>query len=333
VRTAAQLQQELARTNPQDIELAPGDYKPARALKLGAPHRLWGKHANEVTIRAGFLLTGAGKPGFQIRCLTLNASEANKVDQRSGTAILAPTRGWTNVTVADSRLIGNLKINRAIFSRISKGLTVERTEISGFNWDGIRIKGSGPAVLRDLHIQDIHLPGPKTRGGRGEYGIVLVSSAATVERVRIRNTYWAGILTDAHDLKLRDLDIDASQVGVYVEHYTHRMLLEKFRMGPGLGRGVNFEWDDPRRYSGAPTSVDATIQDGLIEAYRVGVAVMNGQKNPTVRRVTFRNQCGAAIVGNRQRSTGELYVDNDYSGIDEGAAEVTSKHWNSMKCR
>jgi hypothetical protein len=336
VNTTAKLVEALGRTSPIDIEIAPGDYKPSRAITVKAPHRVWGRHANDVRVHAGFILAGAGKPGFELHCVTLNATAANKVDQRSGTAILAPVRSWTNVTVTDSRLLGNLKINRAIVAHVSRGLLVERTEIRGFNYDGIRLKGnagSSPAVLRDLQIADIYLPGSGTRTGKGEFGIAILSDGALVERVRIDNAYWGGILARADDITMRDLDVDKALAGVYFEHYAHRALLEWFHFGPGVQRGANFEWDDPIRYSGAPTTVDAIIQDGLNEAYRVGVAVMDGQKNPTVQRVTFKNQCAAAIVGNRPRSTGEVYVDNDYSGIDPGAHEVTSKHWNSTKCR
>ncbi len=336
VNTTAKLVEALGRTSPIDIEIAPGDYKPSRAITVKVPHRVWGRHANNVRVHAGFILAGAGKPGFELHCVTLNATAGKQVDQRSGTAFLAPVRSWSNVRVTDSRFLGNLKINRAISAHVSKGLVVERTEIRGFNYDGIRLKGApggSPAVLRDLQIADVHLPGKGTRTGKGEYGIAILSDGVLVERVRINNAYWAGILARADDITMRDLDVDNALAGVYFEHYAHGTLLEWFRFRPGVQRGANFEWDDPIRYSGKPTTVDTIIQDGLNEAYRVGVAVMDGQKNTTIQRVTFKNQCGAAIVGNRPRSTGQVYVDNDYAGIDPGAYEVTSKHWNGMKCR
>jgi hypothetical protein len=141
-----------------------------------------------------------------------------------------------------------------------------------------------------------------------------------------------GIGTYGNEIAVRDLDVDGPLHGVYLEHYTHGFTLENFRMGPANMRGITFEWDDPQRYSGTPTTVDALIQDGVIEAYRIGAAVMDGQTNPTIQRVTFRQQCGAAIVGNRPRSKGEVYIDNDYSGIRASAERITSKHPNTMKC-
>ena len=334
VRTVAQLQSELANRKPRDIELAPGKYAPSTVLRLAAPHRLWGRHANDVTIRAGFLLAGPGAPGFEVHCLTLDVSDARKVARTAGTAIIHSARRWTDITVADSRFLGNMKIGRAIFAQAPEGLTVERVEIRGFDTDGIRVKGrSGPVVLRDLDIRDIELPGPKDRRGRAEAGIFM-DNAGTIERVRVRDAYWMGIGTYADDITVRDLDVDGSIAGVYLEHYTHRFVLENFYIGPDNTKGINFEWDNPRAYGGKPTTVDALIQDGVIEARIVGVAVNDGQKNPTVRRVMFRGQCGAAIVGYRSRSTGEVYVDNDYSGIKRNAFEVTSKHYNGLKkCR
>jgi hypothetical protein len=286
-----------------------------------------------VTIRAGFLLAGPGAPGFEVHCLTLDVSDARKVARTAGTAIIHSARRWTDITVADSRFLGNMKIGRAIFAQAPEGLTVERVEIRGFDTDGIRVKGrSGPVVLRDLDIRDIELPGPKDRRGRAEAGIFM-DNAGTIERVRVRDAYWMGIGTYADDITVRDLDVDGSIAGVYLEHYTHRFVLENFYIGPDNKKGINFEWDNPRAYGGKPTTVDALIQDGVIEARIVGVAVNDGQKNPTVRRVMFRGQCGAAIVGYRSRSTGEVYVDNDYSGIKRNAFEVTSMHYNGLKCR
>jgi Right handed beta helix region len=332
VNTVAQLQSELAKTAPRDIAIAPGNYAPATVLKPAAAHRLWGTNANAVTIRAGFTFVGAGKPGFAVRCVTLDVTQPNRADQRSGTAIIHSSRNWTNLTVADSRLLGNKKIGRAIFVEAPSGLKVERVEIRGFTQDGIRVKnGSGSVSLRDLDIRDIERPGPATYNGKAEAGIY-IDKAATIERVRVRNAYWMGIGAYDHDITIRDLDVDNSSVGVYVEHFTHRLVLENFYIGRSVTKGVNFEWDNPQQYSGAPTSVDAVVQDGVIEAFRIGAAVNEGQKNPTIRRVTFRNQCGAAIIGYRPRSTGEVYVNNNYSGIKASAQEVSTKPPNAMKC-
>jgi hypothetical protein len=332
VRTATQLQSELAKKTPQDIAIPPGDYAPSTVLKPAAPHRLWGTHANDVTVRAGFLFTGAGAPGFEVHCLTLDVPNVNKADRRSGTAIINSARRWTDITIADSRLLGNGKVGRAVFAQVPNGLTVERVEIRGFTRDGIRAKtGSGRVILRDLDIRDIERPGPATYNGTAEAGIFM-DTAATIERVRVRDAYWMGIGTYANDITIRDLDVDGSIVGVYLEHYTHRLVLEYFHIGPDNKKGINFESENPARYKGGPTTVDALIQDGVVEAHRVGAAVNDGQKNPTIRRVTFRGQCGAAIVANRPRSTGEVYVDNDFSGIRPGAVEMTSKHSNAFKC-
>lgn len=333
VRTADELKNELASKKAHDIAIAPGDYAPSKALKTAAPHRIWGSHANAVTIRAGITFAGPGAPGFEVHCITFDVSQSNKADKRSGTSIIYSVRKWSDITIADSRLLGNMKIQRGIFALVPQGLTVERTEVRDFMRDGIKIKqGSGRATLRDLVISNIERPGSATYGGKGEAGLG-IDSAVTIERVRIRDAYWMGIAVNDHDVTVRDLDVDGSLHAIYLEHYSHRFTLSDFHFGRGNQRGVTIEWDNPKKYGGKPTAVDTLIQDGVIESYRIGAAIMHGQVNTTIRRVTFRNQCGAAIIAHQPRSTGGVYVDNDVSGIKPGAYEMTTKHPNTMKCR
>ena len=171
-------------------------------------------------------------------------------------------------------------------------------------FDSIRVKGNGPAVLRDLVIQDIHLPGPGTRGGKGVRPRPPEHRRHRRARAHPQRLLGGGPGPGPRPQAARPERRHLWRFGVYVEHYTHRMLLEDFRMGPGIGRASTSSGTTRPVTRGAPTSVGATIQDGLNEAYRIGVAVMDGQKDTTVQRVTFRNQCGAAIIGHRPRSTG-----------------------------
>jgi hypothetical protein len=331
VTSVDQLQAALADSVPQDIWLADGTYSPSSFLAPKAAHRVWGSHAGNVTLRAGLSLGSKWDEisGFEIRCLTLEVTDASLVHKN---AILSIWGSYTNTEVYDSRLVSDFTIGRAINASKANGLHVERVEMAGFNADGIRIRSDGgdPAVLMDLDIQDIELPGPNDRNGTAEAGIFM-KGKGIIERIRIRNAYWMGVGVYAHDVVLRDLDIDGSRSAVYLEHYSHRAVVERFHFGPANQRGMTFEWDDPDRYSGNPTTVDAVVQDGVIEAAQIGVAVMDGQVRPTVQRVIFRGQCGAAIVGNRQRSTGEVYANNVYL-VDTDAHHVTSKHPRDLRC-
>jgi hypothetical protein len=332
VSNVAQLEAALGQTTAQDIWLASGTYSPSSVLTTRAAHRLWGAHADAVTIQAGVNLGSnwGGISGFEIHCLTFEVVDASLVHNN---AIVSIWGSHDHVGIFDSRLISDFSIGRAVNSSKSNGLHGERIEIAGFNSDGIRIQNDGgePAVLTDLDIRDIELPGPDDRDGTAEAGIFM-RGKGRIERVKIRAAYWMGIGTYADDLVIRDLDVDGSLHAVYLEHYTRRLLLERFYFGPDNRTGITYEWDDPQRYSGAPTTVDTIVQDGLIEAYRVGIAIMDGQLNPTIRRVVFRNQCGIAIVAGRARVVGEVLKDNDFLGIRSNALAVASTHPNTMKC-
>jgi hypothetical protein len=331
VSDVEELQAALADSVPQDIWLADGTYSPSSPLAPKAAHRLWGSHANNITLRAGLNLGSKWGEisGFEIHCLTLEVTDESLVHKN---AILSIWGSYTNTGVYDSRLVSDFTVGRAINASKTNGLHVERVEIAGFNADGIRIRSDGgdPAVLMDLDLQDIELPGPDDRNGTAEAGIFM-KGKGIIERIRVRNAYWMGVGVYAHDVVLSDLDIDGSRSAIYLEHYSHRAVVKRFHFGSANQRGMTFEWDDPDRYSGQPTTVDAVVQDGVIEAAQIGVAVMDGQVRPTVQRVIFRGQCGAAIIGNRQRSTGEAYVNNVYL-VAADAHRVTSKHPSDLRC-
>jgi hypothetical protein len=57
--------------------------------------------------------------------------------------------------------------------------------------------------------------------------------------------------------------------------------------------------------------------------------VGDGTVNMAIRRMDFENQCFAAIV---DRASSTTLSDNDFSGIDSGAATVTTRHPNTSKC-
>jgi hypothetical protein len=342
VSTVSELGAAMAQTKPRDILLTDGTYAPAAKLLPAAGHRLWGSHASRVIVLAGIALVGKGanKVGAQINCLTIDVRSASKAANISGTANVHVSGNFRDVRIADSVLLGNRVINRGIFAQRVDGLVLERVVVRDFNLDGIRAQplsrthvANPPMTMRDLDIANVARPKPGSSTGKAEAGIWF-GNRGMIERVRIRNAFWSGIetVTNAIDITIRDADIDGSGHALYIEHYTKRLLLERFHFGPKNGRGVTLEWDDPKRYSGAPAGEDNTIQDGLIEAYRVGVAIMDGTKGTTVRRMTFRNQCLAAIVAGRPRSKDEVLEDNDFSGIDAGAATVSSKHPNTSKC-
>jgi hypothetical protein len=161
VSNLEELQAALAERVPQDIWLVDGIYSPSSHLAPKAAHRLWGSsHADNVTVRAGLNLGSkwGSISGFEIHCLTIAVLDASLVHNK---AILSIWGLYANVGVYDSRLASDFSVGRAIDASKANGLHVERVEIAGFNADGIRVRGDGgdPAVLVDLNIRDIELPG------------------------------------------------------------------------------------------------------------------------------------------------------------------------------
>jgi hypothetical protein len=85
VSDVEELQAALADSVPQDIWLADGTYSPSSPLAPKAAHRLWGSHANNITLRAGLNLGSKWGEisGFEIHCLTLEVADESLVHKNA----------------------------------------------------------------------------------------------------------------------------------------------------------------------------------------------------------------------------------------------------------
>jgi hypothetical protein len=324
----------VAQTKARDIVLADGIYAPTRYLKLRAPHRLWGESLGGAVIEAGIDLgSNYNSPGAEIHCLTFDVSDPSRDIENS---ILRISGKFRLVKVQDSWFYGNGRIGWGITARQMDGLVLERLVLDGFLRDGIRVTAGSqsqvanpPVLIQDVEVSDVVSDPPGSSNGRWEAGIWMGVNG-TIRRVRVRDAYWSGIWTgtNANDLLMTDVDIDGGKTGIYIEHYTRRATIQNLEIGPRTQWGIKSEWDAPQ-WGGRPAGYDNTVQDGLISAYRGGVMVGDGTVNMTIRRMDFENQCFAAIV---DRASSTVVSDNDFSGIDSGAATVTSRHPNTSSC-
>jgi len=330
VSNTQELKTALASGEAKDIVLADGTYDNTGNFTAAAPHRLWGQSLGGAVIKAGFDWgSNYGGPGGEFHCLRFDVEDPSKVFQN------AIVRVWgtrSNVKVRDCFFEGHGVIGWSVFASQISGVELKRLVIHGFVKDGIRVDGNSgsqvanpPVVISDIDVSAVSANPPLSSNGTSEAGIWLGCNGS-IERVKARAVSWSGIetVTNCNDPVLRDLDIEDAMVGIYLEHYTRRGLFEHFWIG-NAKTGMVCEWADPG-WGGKPGAVQDTIQDGVIESSRMGIWADLGTDHVTFRRMTFRNQCYAGIV---DLGIGTTIQDNDYSGIDAGASEVSTVHPNN----
>ena len=355
VTNATELKNALDGTSARDIILANGTYDNGSAFNPAAGHRLWAENLGGAVLTAGIALDD-DSAGFEIHGLKLQINSRAKA-AFNDSAIEA--RGNADrVKIMDSWLIGDKRnVKWGFMSRggAYDGLVMQRLVVDGFTWDGIRIDSwigswaspacchpdANPRVLMtDINVSNIKHPDPNCCKGiiTTEVGIWL-GTPGTIERVKMRKIDWTCIepVQRASHVIMRDLDLDdCGQVAIWVEHFTEYSTFERFWLGPNTRTGIAIEWGGDWGWKNIGD--DNVYQDGTIESYRFGVINDACNEKQTVRRVKFENQCAAAIIDIAAVGFGECgpkintYVDNDYSGIDPGAKQITTQHHNSFSC-
>jgi len=366
VTNSAELLSALSAGSAKDIVLADGTYDNSTYFHPAAAHRLWAEGLGAVTLKAGVLFNKA--PGNEVHGIRFDISENSKTFNSS---IVSSANPGHFVTVEDCWFEGHGTSDRAILLRAINGIELHRLYIRNFQRDGIRITDyptrgtpNPPPHLSDLDIANITSLDSACCHGTAEFGICLGNSAegCTVERVKIRHCASGCISNNnaCHHTLWRDLDIDwcgtgsgnggSLGVGFYFEHRSDYNTIERFRMGPNLGLGIHWESGNQSRYGYYPSSTHTLIQDGYLETARVGVSITLCTDNVTVQRVTFKNQCFAAICNNAvakgsdaaiqaypycdgSAGASNKFVDNDYSGIDATAVEISPAWSGTVKCQ
>jgi len=347
VTNSAGLLDALSGGTARDIVLADGTYDNGEYFHPNAPHRFWAEHLGGATLKAGLMLDKG--EGAQVHGLRLDVNSDKKGYE---SAIIHTGRTGNGLKVMDCFFEGNGIMELGILARAVHGLVFQRLVMRDFQHDGIRITSypndvtpsPGPH-LSDLDIANVKDPDPGCCNGTSEDGILLMNgdSATLVERVRVRNVDWMGVSTSGwvRGGRWRDIDLDSSFTGFYIEHGTNNIILERFHIGSRVQEGIAFEGGNEwSHYAGVGENI--VVQDGVDEAYQSGVNISVCNKNETIQRVVFKGQCFAAISNWATHPfgtcTGEegatnKFIDNDYSGIDPGAEAVTLKWTGSASCK
>lgn len=216
-----------------------------------------------------------------------------------------------DMVIEDVVIHGNGVLDRGMYIREPDGLVIGRVEIDGVKQYGILADRNeftesydNPMDIHDVRLYDIADPEVDARG----CGIA-VGHEATISNIHIRDVRWCGITTHGMttDAVISNVDIDrigigatTGSVGVYVERETFDLTVRNFCIGPNTRVGINSEWDhyndpDPLVWEGT-RGTNTVVEDGLIEAWLVGVHFDQGTRNGHVEDVVFRNYDKSAII-------------------------------------
>jgi hypothetical protein len=331
VSTSAGLIAALQATTPTDIVLADGVYDNAAPFSNTNGHRLYAARLLGATLTAGINAASSyGQPNALVRGIAFDVRDPAK------TAYGGVIFSWgtsVGMQVLDSTFEGNGVISAGILSYQSDGMVIQRIQAHNFtDWGVLATNSSGsaalPVLLEDIDVASVSRPTPMSNQGRSE-GCVGLGYSATMRRVHARNCAWMGIVTfgGSNGSSFRDLDIDGTPYGLYLEHFTSNSTFERMHIGPSVVDGVVCEGTDPNgaAWGGVSASIDNFIQDSTIESTQVGVLMGWATTRTTVRRVIFRSQYANAITD--YLGVNNAYYDNDYSGIQPGAQRVSPYWW------
>jgi hypothetical protein len=326
VSSSAQLRAALANRRTETIVLAPGVYDNPRPFVDANGDRIYSARLGRAVFTAGIVLGAShGPPGALIRGLTFDVGDPSKLSQGAEVLVWGSATG---ASVLDTRLRGHRVVDAGLVVRQPNGFVAQRIVARRFLSYGIAVDPNdygfttrSPYVLRDLTISQVSRQVPGSSDGTAE-ACLWLGSPGTVQRVSVRRCAISGIWTGTAMKRSRveDATIQDARVGIYIEHFTTSSIFERLRIGPGVTRGVNAEWDNPA-VGGKPASTDNVIEGARIQTTHVGVYLDQGTTRTTVRRCVFVGQNWAAIGD--YKGVDNSYYDNNFKGIDPGAAAVS----------
>jgi Right handed beta helix region len=326
VSSSAQLRAALSHRRAGTIVLAPGVYDNPRAFVDAEGDRIYSARPGAAVFRAGIVLgSNHGPPGALIRGLTFDVGDPSKVSQGAEVLVWGSAAG---ASVLDTRLDGHGVVDAGLVVRQPNGFVARRIVARRFLSYGIEVDPNdygfttrSPYSLRDLTISQVSRQVPGSSNGTAE-ACLWLGSPGTVQRVSVRSCAISGIWTGTamKNSRVEDATIQNARVGIYIEHFTSSSTFERLRIGPGVTRGVNAEWDNPA-YGGKPASVGNVIEGARIQTTHVGVYLDQGTTRTTVRRCVFVGQDWAAI-GN-YKGVDNSYYGNNFKRIDPGAVPVS----------
>lgn len=325
--STASLQQHVDDANCTDIVLQPGIYPPeglqTSYLFFKRRTRLWAENPGEVVLRFGISLGAnsdhpADFDGSELHGLVIDIDDPEHgvpfpPSQRAAIMFWGKSR---NVRIHDSIIRGHSLLQRGIYAAQPNGLDIQRVEIEGFLRFGLHVTWTthdADANVRDIVVRQIGDPAwqqsPQYLPGTEEHGIWL-GFPTNVERARIRDVYWSGILTAAYSannsamrvegVNLSHIDIDrigddhpqGAGAGVGFERITHDLTLSQFCIGPQTQRGVHAEWN---HYDPAQSARNLQIGNGVISSAYAGINLDYGTLHTHLHDLHIRNARWAGV--------------------------------------
>jgi hypothetical protein len=330
VYSSAQLNEALNASN-QDIVVADGVYDNSGPFVNANGDRVYAQHLGGAIFKAGFVLGGNWGSGHGLlRGLVFDVSNSSKV--LNGSIVHIWGTG-SNSQVLDTTLEGNSVISSGILAREVEGVVIRRVVARDFRDWGVIVDTNTasytpatPPVLEDVDSANVSWPDARASNGTAE-ACVWVGVKAVVRRLKARNCAWEGLWvgTGTRDSVFEDLDLNDTDIGVYIEHFASHTTFRRVHAGPNVIRGLTCEWADPAWGSRAACS-DDVIEDSYFDTSVIGVYLDQGTIRTTVRNSTFVHQrCGA--IGNYD-GVGNLWdtSGNDYGSIASGAVAVYTHH-------
>lgn len=376
--TTAQLHAAVNDVACTDVVLRDGVYEPAGPvttyLTFVHAKKLWAVTPGGVVLRFGInMRTYAGS---ELHGLVIDVDDPAHAVPIGPYPWLNAVAFWgaaADVAIRDCIIRGNGVLHRGIHAGQPDSFEAERVVIEDFLRYGLFIPALAPeaspapvprrpASVTDIVVRRVGDPAwrmlPVCAGptpwdlstcyapGTQEHGI-WIGFTTILERVRVRDVYWTGILTASYPYTVRDVvirDADVDRIGdpltgpgaaIGFEKTTHDLTLERFCVGPSVFEGVHAEWD---RFK-APWAYSAQrlhVHHGVISAAVRGLYFDNRTRYSQIHDLHFRSASWAAVGLNQNWldcddepevcNTTEWW--NLTFDVPDGACEITFSHPN-----
>ncbi len=268
-----------------------------------------------------------------------------------------------NMVVEDCWFHGSGLVRRGIYAAQTRGLQIRRVEVLDFARYGIfadrGFSSSTPIAKVDgPRIEDVAIHGiedplwsaqcPHTScmdpdeppppnaycPGTQEHGLWIGDDHTRVERLRVRDVGWAGVLSgDAswrvERTELYDIDVDDTGLnertegsGIAFERGNTRPVVDRFCVGSGSGRGIHAEWDH-ETFAGGSNGTNTEllgILHGFSRARHVGISLDKGVVHTRIYDVHIEDADVAGMAFHR----------NNLIAAADGPHCCTTTHWGDV---